>query len=133
VVRVGALRGRVLLSPEERSARARLGAYALHAKVDGTAITAAARRALLAKFEHAVDPEGVLPLAERLRRAEFARKAYYAGLSFKSMRVRSARAKAKTARGRAQLLAQDIEAEEAAAERNEEAEREDAEHGRGRA
>jgi hypothetical protein len=103
-----------LLTPEERSARARLGAYALHAKVDGTAITAAARRALLAKFEREVDPEGVLPLAERLRRAEFARKAYYAGLSFKSMRVRSARAKAKTARGRAQLLAEELEQEAAA-------------------
>jgi hypothetical protein len=121
-----------LLSPEERTARARLGAYTLHAKVDGTTITEAARRALLAKFEREVDPEGVLPLAERLRRAEFAKRAYYAGLSFKSMRIRSAKAKAKTARGRAELLAAELEQEEAAAEHNEEAEPGDTEREPGR-
>jgi hypothetical protein len=51
--------------------------------------TAPARAAFLARFEAEVDPEGILPPEERARRAEFARKAYFAGMAFKSAKARS--------------------------------------------
>ncbi len=76
------------LTPEQRSLRARLAAHSLHAHVDSVAHTAPARQAFLARFEAKVDPEGILPEAERLRRADHARKAYFAGLALKSAKAR---------------------------------------------
>ncbi len=55
---------------------------------DRTARTAPARRALMARFERQVDPDGTLPPAERAIRAEHARKAYFARLALKSARAR---------------------------------------------
>jgi hypothetical protein len=43
------------------------------------------------RFERQVDPDGTLPEAERLRRAEAARKAYFTGLAFKSAKARRER------------------------------------------
>lgn len=43
---------------------------------------------MLDKFEHQVDPDGVLPPADRTRRAEHARKAYFARLALKSAQSR---------------------------------------------
>jgi hypothetical protein len=40
------------------------------------------------RFERDVDPDGTLPLAERARRAEHARKAYFAELARKSVKAR---------------------------------------------
>jgi hypothetical protein len=51
----------------------------------------------MASFAERVDPDGLLSEEERHRRAELARKAYFARLAFKSARARSARK-----RGRAQ-------------------------------
>lgn len=77
------------LSPAERTLRARLAAHALHAQVaDPSAHTAPAREAFLDRFERQVDPDGLLPEAERLRRAEHARKAYFTSLAYKSARAR---------------------------------------------
>ncbi|MDQ6730248.1 MAG: hypothetical protein M3022_08085 [Actinomycetota bacterium] len=77
------------LSPAERSLRARLAAHSLHARVsDPAAHTAPARRAFLDRFEREVDPDGELPVAERIRRAEHARKAYFARLALRSARAR---------------------------------------------
>ena len=45
----------------------------------------------LARFEREVDPEGVLPEAERLRRAGHARRAHMARLSYRSAKVRAER------------------------------------------
>src|SRR4051812_1663147 len=60
-----------------RALRARLGAHALHAKVeDPVAHTAPARRASLARFEREVDPVRKLGPAERQRRAQHAQRAY---------------------------------------------------------
>lgn len=73
------------------SLRGRMGAHALHAKYDSREVTAPARAAFFARFEREVDPENVLPEAERRRRAEHARKAYYAGLALKSAAARRAR------------------------------------------
>lgn len=79
------------MTPEQRSLRARTGAYALHAQYDSRDITENARKAFLSRFEKEVDPEGRLPLAERVRRAEFARKAYFSKLAMRSAAVRKRR------------------------------------------
>ena len=87
-----------MLTPEERTLRARIAAHALHAKHDSSQLAATARAGLLAKFEAQVDPDGTLPPKERHRRAEHLRKAHYARLALQSARSRrekSARSKRK--------------------------------------
>lgn len=76
------------LSPAERALRSRIAAHTLHSQVDGRAHTEPARRAFDARFEHEVDPDGVLTPAERARRASHARKAYFARLALKSAQAR---------------------------------------------
>jgi len=76
------------MTPAERSQRARLGAYSLHAKRDARETTSAARAAFLERFEREVDPDGTLPLDERTRRARAARKAYFTRLALASARAR---------------------------------------------
>lgn len=79
------------LTPEQRRQRARLGAHSLHAKVDdASAHTAPARQAFLERFEREVDPDGTLTPDERARRADHARKAYFARLAMKSAAARRA-------------------------------------------
>ena len=76
------------LTPAERSLRARAAAYRLHSLYDSRQLTAHARAAFEQRFARQVDPDGVLPEAERQRRAECARKAYYSALAAKSARAR---------------------------------------------
>jgi hypothetical protein len=76
------------LTPAQRVLRSRLGAYSRWAREDTTAGTEPARKAFLARFEAEVDPEGVLPPAERQRRAEAARKAYFTKLALASSKAR---------------------------------------------
>jgi hypothetical protein len=83
--------------PAEMALRGRIGAYRLHATHDPKETTAKARQSFLARFEAEVDPEGILPEAERLRRAEAARKAYFSQLAYKSARARRSRKGAKDA------------------------------------
>ena len=79
--------------PEHRALLNRAAAYESWARTDNrTARTEPGRKALLAKFEREVDPEGSLTPAERTRRAEFARKAFYTRLAAKSAQVRRRRA-----------------------------------------
>jgi len=73
---------------KERMMRGRIGAYVLHSRYDSRELTKAARAAFESKFEREVDPDGVLLLEERLRRAEMARKAHYARLALKSAQAR---------------------------------------------
>jgi hypothetical protein len=80
-----------MLSPAERTLRARIGAYALHSRYDSRETTAAGRATFLSRFEQEVDPNGELPAAERQRRAEFAKKRYFAQLALKSAKARAAR------------------------------------------
>ena len=82
------------LSPAERSLRARLAAQAMHARNDAQATTAKARAAFLARFERQADPEGLLPLAERQRRAQRLRSAYFARLALASAKARRTRREA---------------------------------------
>ncbi len=79
------------LTPAQRSLRARLGAYALHATHDPRDTTKAARDAFMARFERQVDPDQRLPPAERHQRAEAAKKAYFTGLALKSAKARRRR------------------------------------------
>lgn len=74
------------LSPEQRSLRSRIAAHSVHAR--GRTNTVPARAAFLSKFEREVDPEGILPLEERAKRAEHARRAYMASLALRSSRAR---------------------------------------------
>jgi hypothetical protein len=61
--------------------------------VDRVARTEPGRKGFLARFEREVDPDGVLPEAERARRAEHARRAYMQKLALASAATRrSARA-----------------------------------------
>jgi hypothetical protein len=75
--------------PAEMARRGRIGAYRLHATHDSRETTQAARATFLARFEREVDPDGTLAEAERQRRAEHARKAYFARLALKSARTRA--------------------------------------------
>lgn len=77
--------------PSLRTLAARIGAYALHAQRDPKITTARARAAFLARFVQQVDPEGKLPEAERLRRAEYAKSEYFARLALKSAKARQRR------------------------------------------
>ena len=81
------------LTPEQRTLRARIAAHARWSKEDPRAATKPARDAFLARFEAEVDPDGVLPEGERLRRAESARKAYFVRLALASSKARSANTK----------------------------------------
>ena len=81
-------------TPEERALRAKIAAHISWANTaDPTARTANARKASEGRFERQVDPEGVLPEAERARRAEDARKAYFLSLSLKSAQARRRKAR----------------------------------------
>jgi hypothetical protein len=79
------------MSAAERRRHARLAAHAMHARNDSRAVTANARRAFLDRFEREVDPDGALPVAERLRRAEHAKRAHMLRLALRSARARRRR------------------------------------------
>lgn len=68
----------------------------MHATHDSRRTSAAGRRAFLDRFEREVDPDGTLPPAERSRRAEHARRAYFAGLALKSATARRKRRESST-------------------------------------
>ncbi len=72
----------------EHSARGRIGAYTLHATHDPKVTSAPGRAAFWRSFEKLVDPDGVLPLSERLRRADAARHAHFARMARLSARAR---------------------------------------------
>lgn len=73
----------------DRTLASRIAAHESWAHTpDRAARTAPARAALMAKFEHEVDPDGTLLPAERARRAEHLRKAYFQRLALKSAKSR---------------------------------------------
>jgi hypothetical protein len=77
------------LTPAERSLRGRLGAHkSWENTLDPTARTAPAREKFDERFVDQVDPDRTLPPAERARRAEHARKAYFTALALKSAKAR---------------------------------------------
>ena len=77
------------MNPSMRSLRARLGAFRQQSLHNTRDTMAAARAAFLSKFEREVDPDGVLPEAERQRRAEAAKKFHFTKLAYESARKRA--------------------------------------------
>lgn len=95
--------------PTTRTLTARIAAHESWATTsDRSKRTAAARTALLERFFHEVDPDGTLPEAERQRRAEHARSAYYTRLALRSHQARGhqvkAEAEAEAVRAEAEAL-----------------------------
>jgi hypothetical protein len=79
-------------TPEQRSLYGRIGAHKSWAgTVDRSKRTQPARDAALARFEKQIDPDQVLPVAERRLRAEHARKAWMLELAAKSAKSRASR------------------------------------------
>lgn len=79
------------LTPEQRSQRARIAAHSRWSREDPIPTAIRGQAGLTARFEREIDPDGILPPAERARRAEHARKAHFARLALKSAKARSAR------------------------------------------
>ena len=98
-------------SASERVLTGRIGAYVLHSKYDSRELTKAAHAAFEGKFEREVDPDGVLPLEERLRRADMARKAHFARLALKSAQARRKRASRRAASPAAEIARPDTPVE----------------------
>lgn len=72
--------------------RGRIAAHSSWANTaDPAARTANARKAASDRFERQVDPEGLLSPAERTRRADHARKAFYVSMALKSAEARRRR------------------------------------------
>ena len=83
------------LSPSERVLRASIAVNESWARTeDRTARTEPGRRALLDRFERQVDPDGTLLPAERAKRAENARRAYFKQLALRSAIARRRRREA---------------------------------------
>ena len=78
-----------MLEPERASLLGRIGAHRLHATHDSRQVTAKARATFLAQFERDVDPEFALPVDERKRRADHARRAHFARLALRSAEARA--------------------------------------------
>lgn len=81
----------LIFDPKIMSLRGRIGAAVLHATHDSRELTKPARAAFQGRFEKEVDPDGTLPEAERKRRAEHAKTAYFARLALKSAEARRAK------------------------------------------
>jgi len=79
---------RMALTRSERELSARLAAHSLHAQVDSREHTEPAQVAFMARFDDEVDRERTFPEAERVRRAEQAKKAYFTRLALRSAQAR---------------------------------------------
>lgn len=83
------------LTPEQRSLRSSIAAYTRWSRTDDTTkATAPARKAFMARFERAVDPEGTLSPDDRARRAEAAMKAHFKAMALASSKNRARRLEA---------------------------------------
>lgn len=80
-----------------RVLRARLGALAQQAQYDTKETTRAARAAFNARFENEVDPDRTLTEAERVRRADAARRAYFTRLRLSALQRKTKKTPAGTA------------------------------------
>lgn len=76
------------LTPAERSVRARIAAHHRWAKTDPAEASESARRRIEDRFLREADPTGLLAPAERARRADHLKRAYFSGLALKSAKAR---------------------------------------------
>jgi hypothetical protein len=72
----------------------------MHARHDARQTTGNGRAAFLARFEQEVDPNGLLDPEERRRRAEQARRVYFARLSLAAAKARATKRAARAERPR---------------------------------
>lgn len=79
------------MSHGERVLLGRIGGYTALSRHNAYEMTKAARKGFESKFEREVDPEGMLEPQDRARRAEMARKAYFARLALLSAQARRRR------------------------------------------
>ena len=80
------------MTAQDRSSIARLAAHSRWAKEeDRSAATQAARDGLQRRFEDQVDPDRTLPVEERAKRADSARRAHFQRLALKSAQARRAK------------------------------------------
>jgi hypothetical protein len=79
------------VTPGARRLQGRAGAFRMHSMYDVRETSKAGRDAAWEKFLAQVDPERILPAAERERRAEAARKAHMSSIALKSVQARAAR------------------------------------------
>jgi len=87
------------MDPQERTLRARLAAHTSWANTpDPASRTAKARKAAMDRFEKQVDPDGTLPVEERMRRAEHAKKAHFSRMALEAARKRRIERDMKTSR-----------------------------------
>ncbi len=87
------------MTPQQRSLRGRMGAYAQLAKYDPRVTTAKARQVFRESFAIAIrEAHPELPEDEVQRRGDAARRAWYAGISVKSAKERAKRARRKAAK-----------------------------------
>ncbi len=84
----------IQFDPVVMGLRGRIGGLVRSARHDGREMTSAARSAFIAKLEQEVDPGGVLPPDERLRRAEALRRAHLARASLIAAEKRRSRSRA---------------------------------------
>ena len=82
----------VSLTPSERQLRASRAALIRWSRSDSRSASEEARRRVEARFEHEVDPDGVLDPAERAKRADRAKRAHMQGLALKSAKARRLKA-----------------------------------------
>jgi hypothetical protein len=81
------------LTPSQRRTRSRQASYTSWANTaDRTARTEPGRRGMYKKFEDQVDPDRTLAPAERAKRVESARKAYFTRLAFLAVKAKRQRA-----------------------------------------
>jgi len=85
------------LSSKDAALIGRIGAYVTHSRHDPRETTRKARESFLARFEREVDPDGALPVNERQRRAESARRAYFSKLAYESAKARRANKRSRSA------------------------------------
>jgi hypothetical protein len=76
------------LDPAARTLRARIGAFAMHSKHPVEKTTRGGLDAAWQRFVLQVDPDGLLPEAERTRRAKAAQQAHMARLALRSVQAR---------------------------------------------
>lgn len=81
-----------MLTPAERTLRARIAANVRASKYDGKAVTAAANAANRKRYLDQVDPDRILPEAERERRATAAFRADQARKSYLALKARRKKA-----------------------------------------
>lgn len=74
------------LTPSERSLQNTVNGLSTH--IRGKTNTGPAREAFNKRFELEVDPDRVLDVRERRRRAELARRRYFAQLALRSAKAR---------------------------------------------